>query len=273
MRPSISAMRGEALQATIQEYIKDYIIRHGLKHGDPLPSEGAIASHLAASRNAVREAVKSLQTLGIVETRHGQGTFVGAFSFSALVTGLTFRIQLSANRDLSIVRELLEIRQVLECGLVARLPDLITESQLAELHILVNKMEAQAAQGKTFPEEDRAFHEVLYRPLDNSLVIQLLQAFWEIYHIVEPQLLVAPEYPGDTAASHRRILEALEALDGNKTVAAMEAHFAAIQSRIADFPSPRPGKPTSLASDQAITHQGDNGPQDQIDGSEKHQPS
>ncbi len=235
MRPPFSAVRGEALQQAIQEYIKEYIISHHLKRGDPLPSEGEIAGQLAASRNAVREAVKSLQALGIVETRHGQGTFVGDFSLNALVAGLTFRIRLAANQDLRTVRELLEIRQVLECGLVARLPGLITAAHLAELHALVNSMEDRAAQGEAFPEEDRAFHEVLYRPLDNSLVIQLLQAFWEIYHVVGPELPVAAEHPSVTAAEHRRILEALEANDETAAVAAMAAHFAGLQGRIAEL--------------------------------------
>ncbi len=248
MKPSFSAVRGEALQQAIQEYIKEYIISHHLKHGDPLPSEGEIAEQLAASRNAVREAVKALQALSIVETRHGQGTFVGDFSLNALVAGLTFRIRLTADENLRTVRELLEIRQVLECGLVAHLPGLVTASHLAELHMLVNRMEERAAQGETFPEEDRAFHEVLYRPLDNSLVIQLLQAFWEIYHVVGPELPVAEEHPRVTAAAHRRILETLEANDKDAAIVAMAAHFAGLQGRIAGLER---STGSSLASDQA----------------------
>lgn len=233
MRPSISASRGDALQQAIQEYIKDYIISHHLKRGDPLPSEGEIANQLTASRNAIREAIKTLQALGIVETRHGQGTFVGDFSLNALVAGLTFRIRLAANQDLSTVRELLEIRQMLECGLIARLTDLVTESHLAELRALVNRMEELAARGEIFLEEDRAFHEVLYRPLDNNLVIQLLQAFWEIYHIVEPELSLAEGQPDGTVMGHRRIIAALEARDKNAAIAAMSAHFDGVKNRIA----------------------------------------
>lgn len=233
VRPSSSISRGEALQQAIQEYIKDYIISHHLRRGDPLPSEGEMASQLAASRNAIREAVKTLQALGIVETRHGQGTFVGDFSLNALVAGLTFRIRLAANQDLRTVRELLEIRQMLECGLVARLTDLVTESHLAELRALVNRMEELAARGEIFLEEDRAFHEILYRPLDNSLVIQLLQAFWEIYHIVEPELPLSEEQPDGTVTGHRRIIEALEAGDKNAALTAMIAHFDGVKNRIA----------------------------------------
>lgn len=235
MKPSFSAIRGEDLQQAIQEYIKEYIIRHHLKHGDPLPSEGELASQLGASRNAVREAIKALQALGIVETRHGQGTFVGDFSLNALVAGLTFRIQLTINQDLRPLRELLEIRQVLECGLVAHLPGLVTPSYLAELRVLVNSMEERATRGELFPEEDRAFHEVLYRPLDNSLVIQLLQAFWDIYHVVGPELPVVAEPPSVTIADHRRILEALEAGDEATAVAAMATHFAGLRGRIAEL--------------------------------------
>lgn len=233
MRSSIPAGRSEALQQEIQEYIKDYIISHRLKRGDALPSEGEIANQLAASRNAIREAVKTLQALGIVETRHGQGTFVGDFSLNALVAGLTFRIRLAANQDLRTVRELLEIRQVLECGLAARLTDLVAASHLAELRALVDRMEETAARGEFFPEEDRVFHELLYRPLDNSLVIQLLQAFWEVYHIVEPDLPLSKEQPDVTVTAHKRIIEALEAKDKNAVIDAMAAHFSGLKDRVA----------------------------------------
>lgn len=233
MRPSISTSRGEALQQAIQEYIKGYIISHHLKRGDPLPSEGEIANQLTASRNAIREAVKTLQALGIVETRHGQGTFVGDFSLNALVAGLTFRIRMAANQDLRTVRELLEIRQMLECGLIARLTDFVTKTHLAELRTLVDKMEELAERGEIFLEEDRAFHELLYRPLDNSLVIQLLQAFWEIYHIVEPELPLEKKLPDGTVMGHRRIIEALEVGDKNAATTAMIAHFDGIKKRIA----------------------------------------
>ncbi|GHO87529.1 FadR/GntR family transcriptional regulator [Dictyobacter formicarum] len=226
--------RSEALQPNIQEYIKQYIIEHRLTAGSPLPGEVEIANALHVSRNAVREAIKVLQTLGIVETRHGQGTFVGDLSMQALVAGLSFRVLFDAPQDLRTLRELLEIRQVLECNLIARLPQIITPAHLADLRLLVAQMEARAAHGELFAEEDRAFHEILYRPLGNNLIIQLLQAFWDIFHAVREQLLSSAEDSMLTVKVHQTIVNALAAGDGEAASAAMVAHFEGIRARLAN---------------------------------------
>lgn len=228
-----SSPRNEALQQSIQDYIKHYIIEHHLVAGSPLPSEAEIASELQASRNAVREAIKVLQTLGIVETRHGQGTFVGSLSFQALVAELSFRVLFEAPKNLRMLRELLQVRQILECNLVAELPAVTTPTHLADLQLLVAGMTARAARDEPFPEEDRAFHEVLYQPLGNRLVIQLLQAFWEVFYVVRSQLPGLADRPMVTVEDHQRIVDKLAAGDGVAASEAMAAHFAGIHSRLA----------------------------------------
>lgn len=229
---SSTGMRGEVLQQAIQERIKQYIIEHHLESGAELPSEAELAGHLGVSRNAVREALKVLQTLDIVETRHGQGSFVGRFSLNALVDGLAFRILFDGERDLRTLRELLEIRQVLECGLVSRLAELMTTERLSMLQALVDAMEEKAVQGQIFPEEDRAFHIALYQPLDNHLMIQVLQAFWDAFHSVRGMLPGNLQSPMATVQVHQRIIGALNAGNGSEAAVAMEAHFAEIQARL-----------------------------------------
>ncbi|QBD83381.1 FadR family transcriptional regulator [Ktedonosporobacter rubrisoli] len=221
------------MQQSIQDYIKQYIIEHQLQPGAPLPSEAEISGELQVSRNAVREAIKVLQTVGIVETRHGQGTFVGDLSLQALVTGLSFRVLVDAPRDLRTLHELLEVRQILECNLVAHVAEVTTPAHLADLRVLIATMEARALRNELFPEEDRAFHEVLYRPLGNNLVIQLLQAFWDVFHVVRAQLPGLVDPPMATVKDHQRIVEALTSGDGAAAREAMAAHFAGIRSRLA----------------------------------------
>jgi DNA-binding FadR family transcriptional regulator len=228
-----SSPRNEAVQHTIQEYIKQYIIEHRLHPGSPLPGETEIASELQVSRNAVREAIKVLQTLGIVETRHGQGTFVGDLSLQALVAGLSFRVLFDAPKNLRMLRELLQVRQILECSLVAQLPEVTTPAHLADLRVLLAEMAARGARDEMFPEQDRAFHEVLYRPLGNSLVIQLIQAFWDVFHAVRSQLPGLGEHPMVTVKDHQRIVDALASGDGAAAAEAMAAHFAGIHCRLA----------------------------------------
>jgi DNA-binding FadR family transcriptional regulator len=224
----------QAPNRVIQERIKRFVLDEGYRPGDSLPPEAELARALGVSRPALREAIKALQPLGIIETRHGTGTFVGRFSMESLVHGLAFSISIDLGRNMRTVRELLELRETLETAFVARVAAVRTEAQLAELGGLVTAMECRAGRGEIFPEEDRAFHEALYRPLGNVLLVKLLQAFWDTYYLVRDQFSGDMHPPTVTAADHRRLLDALDAGDGDAAVAAMAVHFHGIRRRLGD---------------------------------------
>lgn len=222
----------QALHQTVQDRIKRFIIERGYRPGDPLPAEAELARALGVSRPSLREAMKALQILGVVETRHGAGTFVGRFSFSPMVDGLIFRIRSDLGRDVQTIRDLLEIRMTLENALVTRVATDRTPEHLAEMRAIVERMETCAARHEEFFEEDRLFHEALYRPLGNALVVTLIQAFWEVLSRVRDELRFVPVPPTVTAADHRRIVQALEAGDQAAAAEAMTTHFDGIMHRI-----------------------------------------
>ena len=80
-------LRSRALQTRIMDLILD----RGLDVGDAMPTESELSAELGVGRNTVRESLKVLQALGVIEIRHGFGMFVAPNNFSALVSGLTFR--------------------------------------------------------------------------------------------------------------------------------------------------------------------------------------
>lgn len=228
------AIPREALSDMVRDRITRFIIERGYRPGDLLPAEPELARALGISRSSLREAMKVLQTLGVVETVHGRGTFVGRFSFNPLVDGLAFGIRIDVHQNIQTVRELLEIRMILESALVQRLAGSCTPEHLAELAAIVDRMDERAELGQEFPDEDRAFHEALYRPLGNALVVQLLQAFWDVIMLVRDELSFEEVPPVVTASNHRRILKALAAGDGAGAAAAMIAHFDGVQRRLRD---------------------------------------
>ena len=180
--------------------------------------------------------MKALRSLGVIEARHGSGTYVGIFSLDPLVDGLDFRIRIDVTQNVQTIRELLEIRLVLESTLVAHVAPEHTPKQLARLDALVATMERRGATGEEFSKEDRVFHEVLFRPLGNTLVVTLFRAFWDVLSRVRAELTLLPANPTVTAVDHRRILDAIAAGDG-PAAAAMTVHFSGIQSRIQE-PTP-----------------------------------
>ena len=231
MSGPVTGSRRELLHDSVQDRVKQFIIDSGYRAGEPLPPEAELARQVGVSRPSLREALRALQTIGVVETRHGVGTFVGHFSFDAFTNGLAFQIDIENRQDDSRIardlNELVAIREVLESAVVARLAGTYSEQQIAELYALTEKMEQAAAEGRTFPKEDWQFHELLYRPTGNTLLIRMLNAFWTVSDRVR-QTTPAPDFLRQTASDHRVLVDALAAGDADAAAEAMRVHFSGI---------------------------------------------
>ncbi|MEV6959740.1 FadR/GntR family transcriptional regulator [Streptomyces sp. NPDC051207] len=229
----------------LQERIKKLIVDRRLPSGAPLPTEPELMEYLGASRNSVREALKALQAMGIVEIRHGFGTYVGPMSLAPMIEGLAFRTVAGHYRGEDSLLQLLELREAVETGLVSRLAGRIPEADLAELQALVARMEQQAAQGGAgLAETDRAFHATLYRGLDNALLSEVLEAFWDAFHRVHRDLGGEPQDPRITCRQHREILDAVRSGDAMRAEEAIREHFGNIRGRLSTArPRTRPAPP------------------------------
>ena len=225
------------MNRAIRDEITGLILSRGLSSGDPLPTETELVEALGVSRNSIREALKALQALDIVEIRHGYGTYVGRLSLDPLADGLTFRALHDIGRDLRSMEEILEVREALEAALIRRVAATVPEEDLAALDEVTKRMADRAKAGETFAEEDREFHEVLYRSLNNALVTQLLRAFWDVFHRVNHRLGVTDPNPAQTVRRHRAIVTALRKHDVAKAEHAMVEHFRNLDARIAQLHS------------------------------------
>jgi len=213
-------------RAETADRIKEFILNEGLRPGDLLPTEAELCETLGVSRSSVREAIRTLSTLDIVEVRHGHGTFVGNMSLDALVESLVFRGVLSPGDDLRALREVVEVRQALDAAMADRIVASLAGTSNPELHALVDEMVAAAADGQTFPRQDRAFHTELLARLDNSLVGQLVTAFWDVHTAVVPKLGITVAADLDqTARAHGAMLDAAEAGDADAFRAAVISHY------------------------------------------------
>lgn len=231
-------VRRGARRATAADQIKEYILHEGLQPGDPLPTESALCELLDVSRSSVREAVRTLATLGIVEVRHGFGTYVGRMSLDALVETLVFRGVLSPGDDLKALREVLEVRRALDLAMADQVVASLRGARNDRLHALVDEMVRLATGGTTFQDEDREFHTEILAGIDNHLVGQLVAAFWDVHFAVLPKLgVTVPADLVQSAEAHRALLSAAEEGDATAFRDAVVEHYAPLE-RALDARSP-----------------------------------
>jgi len=232
---STRARAARMLRSTTADQIKQLILARGLRPGDPLPTEAELCETLDVSRSSVREAIRSLSTLDIVDVRHGHGTFVGDMSLDPMVETLVFRGVLSPEGSLQALREVVEVRLALDLSMAERVVEagsaVLEDSELAGL---VDEMVDKAGRGENFLEADRAFHTQLFGRTGNHLVGQLVGAFWDVHTAVLPQLKIAP--PADieqTAKAHGDMLAAVQAGDVDAYRTAVIEHYAPLQRVLA----------------------------------------
>lgn len=223
--------RSRQSQQAIENRIKELILERGLDTGDPMPTEAELVEELNISRNSVREALKALQALGIIEIRHGFGTYVGDCSLDALTGALVFRGRKSLRGDRQDLYDIIDLRQALEVGLVGQLMDVVDDEAVGRLRACLDDLRLHAGKGEAGDNADRAFHEQLYAALGNQLMSQLLRVFWDVYHDLSGD--GAPQLdPDDIVAVHEAIYDAVAARDAARASRTMSEHFRGIRERL-----------------------------------------
>ena len=221
--------RAPLLHVTVQESLKEYIEANQLKAGDPLPPETFLAQQLGVGRNSMREAIKALESLGILETRRGIGVFVKEFSFKPLLDNLAYGLQDSL-RD---VEELREIRRVLETGLIGKTIAMISEEDLAALRDVTARMKVRAERQESFAEEDQRFHQLLFRCQNNHMLSALIDIFWTAFNKASNFNNLDNPEPLDTWRDHHEIVEAVARKDVEQARKRLDDHYRGIQQVIA----------------------------------------
>ncbi|MEW1862465.1 FadR family transcriptional regulator [Streptomyces sp. NBC_00669] len=215
---------------TVQDQITDLIVELDLDPGDPLPAEPELMRTLGVSRNSVREALKGLQALGIVDIRHGYGTYVGTAQVLSMAPGLLFHSRLAVRRENpGALRDIVEVRAMLESGLIRRSALELTAADLDRLQAELDALAADGAPGRA--DHDRRFHELLYEPLGNTLALQLIALFWGVYRQLEHEVGKPRTDHDQVVRQHRRVLDALRSRDPGAAADAIAEHFADVTAR------------------------------------------
>jgi DNA-binding FadR family transcriptional regulator len=216
--------RAPLLHVSVQDAIKDFIFENNLQPGDALPSENELADQLGVSRNSVREAVKSLVSLGVVESRRGSGLYVQSFSLGPLLDNLPFALM--STSDLQALEDLLEVRRILEVAMIERAMQSFTDEDIAYFDVLLARMLILAQRGQPLLREDPEFHQHLFHKVGNAVLLKLLDIFWIVFRKASQHAGIVDAKPMSTYLDHVAIVEAIKAGDVEAARLALDRHYA-----------------------------------------------
>lgn len=152
--------------------IKEMIVSGELAPGERLPKEADLAAHLGLSRNSLREAVRALALVRILDTRQGDGTYVTSLEPGMLLDALSFVADLHHDRS---VLALLEVRRILEGAATALAAERITPEQVERLRALIDEMSAYR-EPEEYVENDREFHRTIAAISGNAVLASLIDS-------------------------------------------------------------------------------------------------
>jgi DNA-binding FadR family transcriptional regulator len=219
--------RRPVLSEAVRKYIKRFILDNNLEPGDLLPPETQLAEGLGVGRSSVREAMKSLQSLGIVDVRRGEGFMVREWNLDPVLETLSYGIRFNQ----AAFAELLQIRVWLEAATVSEVLQRITPQDIDELDTIMQNWAARFDTVQAWADLDEQFHAVLYRTLDNETFTNLLTVFWRAFETVDETLTgeadIRIEY-----RTHYAILEAIKTRDDALTRERLIDSFTNLQTRL-----------------------------------------
>ncbi|RNB70069.1 FadR/GntR family transcriptional regulator [Brevibacillus panacihumi] len=202
-------------------HIHQIVQERNLRVGDKLPSERELSELLGAGRSSVREALRALELLGLIETRRGEGTFLKHYRHNRLIDILGFFIL----QDGKSKKDLIEMRRMLELDAVRLACRRATDKHFEEMERILAAAEERVERGEVPAEEDYQFHRVICRSSRNSILHRIWAPLVEYSNSVRVESLSREGRAKAALQEHREIMAAIRAGDVQVAVEKMRHHL------------------------------------------------
>jgi GntR family transcriptional repressor for pyruvate dehydrogenase complex len=224
---TLTVVKKKRIYEDIVAQIKGLLAEGGLKPGDQLPSERELSERFQVSRASVREAIRTLESMQLVEIRSGEGTYVAA-SIDVLLS--PFASLILQQKDSLL--EIFEARKIVEPEIAALAAERVASDEIEELETILERQAHEIAQGETGVEADTAFHSTLAKAAKNKIFLKLNDAIVDSLRETRELSLQTRGRPARSLAGHRNILEAIRTRDPTMARQAMLEHLVAIEHNI-----------------------------------------
>ncbi|MGM9950834.1 MAG: FadR/GntR family transcriptional regulator [Lysinibacillus sp.] len=226
-------IKPKKLYEQVAEALEQRMVDRELLPGDRLDSVEQLAKSFDVGRSAIREALTSLQAKGLVEIRHGEGTFVRHLR----TDDITIQMPPSSLLSQKDMEEIFEARELLELGVIEKAVQHRSQDQLLALQEAIHMMERSPMDHPASSEADFLFHMTIAEAADNQLLVKMLE------HISKPladqihltRVLVAKTSPQALERlhdEHLAIYKAIERRDAHAAKEAMSRHLSTVRKLV-----------------------------------------
>jgi GntR family transcriptional repressor for pyruvate dehydrogenase complex len=217
----IEPIRKTRVAEEVADRIRVLILDGTFPAGQALPAERSLAERFGVSRGSIRDAFRTLETIGLLVTHHGRGTFPQELDVDRLIAPLasvlSYRFELQD--------ELLDLRRMFEPAVARAAATRATDEDLADMERILDAQRKKLETGRSAIVEDTAFHHVLARATRNRAVVSIMATLNDL--LVESRKLTLKQKgrPDRSILGHEAVVAALQRRDGAAAAEAMRDHI------------------------------------------------
>lgn len=209
------------LTADICRNLANHLIRGDWQEGDKIPAERELCQRLGVGRASLREALKALEIMGLIETRLGDGTYVCKRS-EFFARPLLWAIASSGEAE---AHELSEARKLIEVELAGLAAERATEDEMKMISSYLDQMAEAGEDSRKFLQADISFHIAIAQAGHNAILFNALLLIRNLMQRWIGGALTVPGVQDKALTHHKRILQAITKGDSAKARAAMQTHL------------------------------------------------
>jgi GntR family transcriptional repressor for pyruvate dehydrogenase complex len=226
MLKAIKAVEKKRAYEDVVAQIRALIDDGRLKQGDQLPTERELSETFRVSRATIREAIRTLESAKLVQSRQGDGTYVLASSEETLVQ--TLAAVLFNEKD--TIYDIFYVRKIIEPHVAELAAENATPGEIKELANLMMEHEESIAEGKNVAKYDSAFHGLLARMSKNPILERLLSALVDLFEQTRGEYLQNDERAKKSFIGHHEVFTAIKNGDCTAARRAMSRHLEKVET-------------------------------------------
>jgi len=221
-------LQKDVISEKIVERLLNLIREKQLRPGDRLPPERDLAPMMGVSRPSLREALRALSVMKVVENRQGSGTFITSLRPELFVNHLDFIFTVN---DATFI-DLFEARKIIEVGLVALAAELIDSEQLARMEKCLKSSAASVEQPETFLQTDLELHQIIIEAARNRTLALFMSSINQINTASRRRTNELSEVRRQTLKDHKAIVTSLKDHDPDAAAMAMRNHLSHVEDKL-----------------------------------------